>query len=79
VARRDSAPKPMLPEQPAFAPCASAGCRYPGRVWTRDLRYNERLCVNHYYRALEANPSLARDDTVPPAKPMRIAKPVAGE
>jgi len=42
------------------------------------LQHNERLCVNHYYDALERNRDLRFDDTVPPRMAGVTAKPVAG-
>lgn len=66
--------------RPNFTACAgNADCRFPGRLWVRTLAVNERLCINHYYRALEDDPSLGRDDVVPPRMAGVSAKPVAGE
>ena len=75
-----TAPWAKVEGAPAYTPCASSGCRYPGRLWLRTLAPNERVCVNHYYSALDRNPDLCRDDVVPP-KPMMTAaaKNVAGD
>ena len=65
--------------RPNFTPCAgNAGCRYPGRLWVRTLSSNERLCINHYYLALEKDHTLWDCDTVPPRMAGVSAKPVAG-
>jgi len=77
VARKDE--KAMLPlaEKQAVPCAANEACRYPGRLWIRTLAPDKRLCIDHYYRALEADHSLAFDETVPPRHRM-LAKPVAG-
>lgn len=65
---------------PRYTPCAgNAACRFPGRLWVRTLGPTERLCINHYYRALEEHPEIAFDDVVPPRMAGVTAKPVAGE
>lgn len=51
--------KPMLPLQHAdkprwYVPCAAdAACRKPGRMWVDGMGENERICIEHYYAALE--------------------------
>ena len=68
---------------PGHVPCTgNPGCRYPGRIWTRHLQSNERICVTHYYRALEQDSSIAFDDVVPPTTqkmPGVQAKPVTSD
>lgn len=61
---------------PRFTPCAGdPGCRFPGRMFVTGLDPRERLCVNHYYIALESG---ARD-AEPPRKMLGVvAKAVAG-
>lgn len=66
MARRDES-KPMLPATRVIVPCAGrSDCRFPGRLWLRTLGHNERVCINHYYSAIEQDHSLAHDKTVPP-------------
>lgn len=81
MARKDE--KPMMPiaTEPAFTPCASSGCRFPGRLWLKSLRVSERVCINHYYRALDENPDLKDSPEIPPHPKMAgvTAKPVAGD
>lgn len=63
---RKEAEKPMLPVR-AGVPCAAdANCPNAGRMWLRTLPHDERICVPHYYRAVEADRSLAMDPVVPP-------------
>lgn len=65
MARKTSSVPEVTPK-PGI-PCAgNAECRFPGRLWVSTLPRNERLCVFHYYRALERDHSLADDGTVPP-------------
>jgi hypothetical protein len=61
-------------------PCAGhQDCKFPGRVWVSTLARNERLCVFHYYRALEADHSLIEDGTVPPREqPVDMKSRAAG-
>lgn len=80
MARRDE--KPMMPVAVNRTPCAGrSDCRFPGLLWMSNLSHDQRLCINHYYTALEENPSLRDDPTVPP-KHHRMAgvqpKQVAG-
>ena len=63
---RKDAEKPMLPAVEGVRCAADSGCKYLGRLWIRTLKPNERVCVPHYYQALEQDRSLARDPVVPP-------------
>lgn len=62
-------------------PCAAdPGCRYYGRLWVRTLNHDQRLCVDHYYRAIENDPSLIKDGVIPPRLMRGVtAKNVTGE
>lgn len=75
-------PEGFVTERP-FAPCAgNPACRFPGRVWVSYLQHNERLCIHHYYLALDERPEIRGDDTTPPKEgrmPGVRAKAVAGE
>lgn len=57
---------PMLPAQTRIQCAAQDECQLAGRMWLRTLPHDKRVCVNHYYAALEQDRSLARDPTVPP-------------
>ena len=62
-------------------PCAAdPTCRFPGRLWHSQLQHHERICVDHYYIAIERNHSLGDDPTVPPKQKMLGVRPreVAG-
>ena len=61
---------------PRFTPCAgNPACRYPGRMFVTGLDPNQRLCVNHYYIALENGAK----DADPPRRMLGVvAAPVAG-
>lgn len=62
-------------------PCAAdPGCKYFGRLWTRNLEHHQRICVDHYYIAIQLDGSLAGEPVIPPVPLMRgvVAKPVAG-
>jgi hypothetical protein len=68
-------------QEPQGVPCAADRlCRYYGRLWTRNLQPNERICVDHYYIAINQDGSLAGEPVIPPA-PMRLVqrKNVTGE
>ena len=44
--------KPELPR--GHVQCAAdPNCRYSGRMWIEGLEQKQRLCVNHYYIALD--------------------------
>jgi hypothetical protein len=65
----------------AGTPCAAdPNCKYFGRLWVRTIEHNQRLCVDHYYIAVEKDRSLLLDGVVPPVKVMAgvTPKPVAG-
>jgi hypothetical protein len=67
-------------QEPTGVPCAADRlCRYYGRLWTRNLLPTERICVDHYYIAVNQDGSLAGEPVIPP-KPLHTvtAKPVAG-
>lgn len=50
-----------------MVPCAGrSDCRFPGLLWFSRLGRNERLCINHYYTAMDQNPDLRHDPTAPP-------------
>ena len=67
-------------QQPAGVPCAAdPACRYFGRLWVRSLLPNERICVDHYYIAINNDGSLAREPVIPPKMGWVPAKPIAGE
>jgi hypothetical protein len=61
-------------------PCAAdPNCKYFGRLWVRTLEHHQRLCVDHYYIAVEKDRSLLVGGVVPPQKMPNVApKPVAG-
>lgn len=65
MARRDEKKLPMLPASTQVQCAADINCKYAGRLWIRTLNPNERVCVPHYYAALEQDRSLARDPVVP--------------
>jgi hypothetical protein len=64
----------------AGTPCAAdPNCKYFGRLWVRTLPHDKRLCVDHYYIAIEQDRSLLLDGVVPPSKMVGVTpKPVAG-
>ena len=67
--------------EPARVPCAAdAACRFAGRMWIRGLLPTERICVDHYYIAVQRDGSLAGQPVIPPA-PIRTVAPknVTGE
>lgn len=48
-------------------------------MWVRSIGHNERLCVDHYYIAVNKDPSLLDSGVIPPQKmPGVTAKPVCG-
>jgi hypothetical protein len=62
-----------------LTPCAgNPSCKYAGRMWIRSLQPNERICVDHYYIAVQNDGSLAGDPVIPPRMGGLRAKPVAG-
>jgi hypothetical protein len=67
-------------ERPAVPCAADPSCRYGGRLWIRSIGHNERLCVDHYYKAVDKDPSLLGAAVIPPQKMMPGVKPkpVAG-
>lgn len=71
-------PESFVIERP-FTPCASPDCSLPGRLWLKNLPVDQRVCVNHYYRALEDNYELKDSPDVPRRMPGVVAKPVSGE
>jgi hypothetical protein len=77
-------PEVLFNEKPRTPCAADAMCRFPGRLWVKNLPHDQRLCINHYYDAVARDHSLADEDTIPPKTPiprMRgvTAKAVAGE
>lgn len=70
----------LFPEKPRVPCAADPTCRFPGRLWHSQLQHHERICVDHYYIAIERNHSLADDPTVPPKQKMLGIRPkqVAG-
>ena len=68
------------PAKTGEIPCAAdKSCRYSGRMWLRTLAPTERVCVNHYYLAIDQDRSMAHDNPVPPKGGVfKTAKPVSG-
>ena len=74
-----AAKKPeVLFETPKVTCAGNPVCRFPGRLWHRGLPTDQRVCVIHYYQAVDADPDIYRDDVVPPKMSVQ-AKPVAGD
>ena len=66
-------------ESAGGTPCAAdPTCRYFGRLWTRNYLPHQRICVDHYYIAINRDGSLARDSVIPPKMAGLHAKPVSG-
>jgi hypothetical protein len=71
-------------DSPKTTCAGDPACRFPGRLWVKNLPHDQRLCINHYYDAVARDHSVAAEDTVPPKTPIpRMrgvqAKAVAGE
>ena len=47
-------------------------------MWIRSLLSHERICVDHYYIAVQKDGSLAGQPVVPPKMGGLQAKPVSG-
>ena len=69
----------LFHDEPRVPCAANQSCRFHGRLWVRHLLPTERLCVDHYYQALEKDPSLKGVDPVPPKMAGVVAKPVSGD
>ena len=71
-------PEPLF-ESPKLTCAAHPMCRFPGRLWISSLQAGQRVCVVHYYQAIDKDTSIYRDDVVPPkGAGVIVAKPVAG-
>ena len=80
MARKTPSAVPAVPQKLGTQCAGNPECKFPGRLWVSTIRRDERLCVNHYYRALEANHSLIEDSTVPPREqPVDMKSRAAGE
>jgi hypothetical protein len=69
------------PEVKPRNPCAAdPACRFPGRLWHSQLLHDQRICIDHYYSAIERNHALGDDPTAPPKTKMLGVRPkqVAG-
>jgi hypothetical protein len=72
----------FVAQEPDRVPCAAdTACRFNGRLWIRHLQPNERICVDHYYIAINNDGSLAGEPVIPPRPVFKsgvTAKPVSG-
>lgn len=57
--------KGFVVEQQYTKCAADSACRFAGRLWIPSLPKDQRICVDHYYRALENDRSLVGAPTVP--------------
>ncbi len=66
----------MVEANPNHVPCTGdPSCRFPGRMFVAGMNPQDRLCIDHYYRAIEGGAV----DAEPPRRMLGLVpKPVAG-